>query len=245
MKKLNLLFIISISLLLFSCDCDTDENHPKSRTITVTGSAAMTVIPDEIVISVTLEEYWPAQFTSNVDPKDYNNKVSMKKIEAGFFKTLADLEIPQDSIILDQTGRRWQYKGKSNLYKSYRIIVATFDKADSLIAAMDEYGVSNIRISEVRNKNLTEYRAQVKAQAIRAALGKASALLKAIDERPGKVISINENNYESLGSQWPGSSNNVSMISNTFMGSSGNSNNEDTFRKIPLRFEVTAVFEIK
>ena len=154
------------------------------------------------------------------------------------------MQIPDDSISLLQAGRNWQYRGKSNFYKIFNISVASFEKVDFIMAELDNYGVSDIRITEMKNKNLTDYRAQVKAQAIRAALGKASALLKAIDERPGKVISITESGYESLGSRWSGASGNVSMYSNTMIGTSGNPENEDTFRVIPLRFEVSAVFEI-
>lgn len=233
------LFLISSSLLLAQDIFPEDE---KNRTISVTGSASMEVMPDEIILSITLEEYWEEQFLPNAKREDYKTKVLIVDIETEFFNKIDKIGIPKDSLLLESSGRSWVWRPLSVVYKNYKVSVASFEVADQILYEMDFYGVKSAGINELKNKDISEYRADVKKQAMLAAKNKAAYLLETIDEDLGRVISIRERSHEGNSSFFRP---NFSARSNTRMSSAGQANNEDTFRSIPLRYEIEATFEIR
>jgi len=85
---------------------------------------------------------------------------------------------------------------------------------------------------------MTEYRKQVKIEALKAAKVKAAYLLESLGKQVGDAISITEiiedNGF--LRSQ--------SATSNTIMASPDNTS-VDNIKKIKLRYEMRAKFEIK
>ena len=95
-----------------------------------------------------------------------------------------------------------------------------------------------MRIGELKNKEITEYRKQVKIEALKAAKSKAAYLLSGIDKQLGDIISIveltDDNNYRRP----------QPLLSNTMMATSEDSEIEN-FKKIKLRYEIKAKFEIK
>lgn len=125
---------------------------------------------------------------------------------------------------------------------NYNISVSNFETADLILYELDFYGIKSVRISELKNEKIPEYRQDVKKQAMLATKNKAAYLLESIDEELGRVISVNERNYENFSSFYQPS---TSAYSNVMMGSAGESENEDNFRAIPLRYEIEAVFEIR
>jgi len=239
-KALYILFLLVSTSVLFAQDIFTNEDI--KRTISVTGSASMNVMPDEIILSISLEEYWEEQLLPNSRREDYKTKVFMVDIEAEFFNKIDKIGIPRDSLVLESTGRNWTWRPKSVVFKNYRISVESFELADLILYEMDFYGIKSASISELKNKNISVYREDVKKQAMLAAQNKAAYLLETIDEALGRVISIRERSHESVSSFYRPSR---SAYSNVAMGSAGESNNEDIFRTIPLRYEIEAIFEIK
>ncbi|MCD4731058.1 MAG: SIMPL domain-containing protein [Bacteroidales bacterium] len=240
MKKRTLFILIFLISVLVVTAQNLNDN--KDRTISVTGSASMNVMPDEIIMSVSLEEYWEEQFLPNTNKNDYKTKVSIDKIENIFFEKIDKIGIPRDSILLVNTTRNWLWNSVSVIQKNYNISIINFETADKILIEMDFHGIKSTRISELKNKNIPEYREDVKKQAMLAAKNKAAYLLETIDEELGRVISIRERSHESGSSFYRPSR---SAFSNVHMGSAGESKNEDNFRSIPLRYEIEAVFEIR
>jgi len=239
-KALFTLILLTFSLLVAAQDLLQDDN--KNRTISVTGSASMNVMPDEIILSVSLEEYWEEQFLPNTKKEDYKTKVAIDKIEDIFFENIDKIGISRDSILLVNTSRNWLWNSVSVIQINYNISVSNFETADLILYELDFYGIKSVRISELKNEKIPEYRQDVKKQAMLAAKNKAAYLLESIDEELGRVISVNERNYENFSSFYQPS---TSAYSNVMMGSAGESENEDNFRAIPLRYEIEAVFEIR
>lgn len=242
MRRKTLFALIFLIPALVLTAQNSNQNDDISRTISVTGSASMNVMPDEIIFFISLEEYWEEQFLPNTDKNDYKTKVSIDKIENLFFEKIDKIGIPRNSILLVNTGRSWLWDSKSILYKNYNISVTDFETADEILYKLDFYGIETARISELKKIDIAIYRKEVKSQAMVAAKNKAAYLLKTIDEELGRVISIKERSYESASSFYGPS---TSAYSNVFMGSAGESKNEDNFRAIQLRYEIEAIFEIK
>ena len=242
MKSKTLFILIFLMSALVLTAQNSNQNDDINRTISVTGSASMNVMPDEIILSVSLEEYWEEQFLPNAKKEDYKTKIAIDKIENIFFKKIDKIGISRDSILLVNTGRSWLWNSKSIVYKNYNISVSDFETADEILYKLDFYGIETAQISELKNKDIPKYRKEVKKLAMLAAKNKAAYLLETIDEELGRVISIRERSYESSSSFYRPSR---SAYSNVHMGSAGESENEDNFRAIPLRYEIEAVFEIR
>src|SRR3954464_2249282 len=84
-------FMISSLLLLAGMTAFSQtEKNPYPRTITVTGSAEMEIVPDEIFVQVDLKEY----------QKKGQDKVSIDKIKDDFLKKVKSLGLPDSAITI-------------------------------------------------------------------------------------------------------------------------------------------------
>src|SRR5215204_5997103 len=83
MKSLLLPFVLLISQLCFG-----QTTNPYPKTITVTGSAEMEVVPDEISVQVILKEY----------EKKGQGKINIETIKRNFLTNVKAIGI-QDSLI--------------------------------------------------------------------------------------------------------------------------------------------------
>ncbi len=210
-----------------------------ARYIEVTGSAEMEVEPDEIRLVIGIEEYWKEEFEKGSKPKDYTTKIPLTTIEEQLLNELFRLGINRDNIIAREVGNYWRERGEDFLMsKEFEISISNFKKVDDIVKSISTKGIDHVYISESKHKDIALCRKQVKIQALKSAKEKAEYMLVSIEKQLGDVISIEE--VENNNTFWQPRS----MLSNSVMSSSDNSG-IDNFRKIKLRYEVKASFEIK
>ncbi|GAB5566015.1 MAG: SIMPL domain-containing protein [Winogradskyella sp.] len=211
----------------------------ETKFIEVTGSADMYVVPDEIIFIIGIEEYWEEEF-KNKKAKHYKTKVDISTIEGQLLTDLNELGIASDNVKSTEVGNYWRQRGKEFLVsKRLEISLNDFSLINAIISKLDRKGIDYMRIGELKNKKLTEFRKEVKKKALLAAKEKAAYLLDTLDKKLGEVISITELNGDIL--SWrvaPLASSNTSINSN----STQSAENE---KKIKLRFEIKAKFEIQ
>jgi len=232
-------FILSALLLVCGIARSQNANNEPARFIEVTGSSELEIEPDEIRLEIGLQEFWKEEFEKRTDYKDYRTKVPMDVIENELLAELAKIGIPKESIITREVGNYRRAQGKEFLFnKQIELILYDFKQVDEVMRSVNTKGINFMSIGQVKNKNITEYRKQVKIEALKAAKVKAGYLLESIGNQVGDVISITElteNNYFHA----PQAS-----ASNTVMVSADDSG-IDNFRKIKLRYEMKVKFEIK
>lgn len=236
MKKLICLIIVFLSFVFVTAQNVT--NTPL-RYIEVTGSSEMYVEPDEIILSIQLKEFWIEEFSTPNNPKKFKNKISIEELENDLYKTLAKIGIQKEQILINNIGNSWRSRGQELLFtKDYEISITNFAQIDSLFQLLNKKGVEYIYIKEFKNKQITEFRKQVKIMALQAAKDKATYLLESIGKNCGEVILIQEieeyNNFNLRSNS----------ISNYSEGSS-NEENSEKYRKIVLKYQIKAQFEIK
>jgi len=262
--------LLLVALFFYSNSSKGQEISKKQ--ITVTGSAEMSIDPDEVEISVVL----------------YTSRADFEKKEEEFIATCRKHKIPEDQLAFKGSSSNWSYwnnwyywwyyRSTSYQTQTYKIKLNSNVNLMEFVKELNKSWIQNISISSTSNKNMTLYRKEVKKEAIRMAKEKATYLLEAIDEKIGSVISVEEitsdsgnrnnktNGYGGFydGYYWNnpyygghyGSNNSVSnsnMNSNSVMSSSnvnsgGGNSTEDALvglSKIKLRYEVKTVFEIK
>jgi len=230
--------ILSVLLLVFGYVQSQEPMALSTRYIQVTGSSEMEIEPDEIRLELKIDEYWKEEFDKKPDPRNYRTKVPLAEIETALMSDLAKTGIPKENIITREVGNFWRNQGEEFLMsKQFEIILYDFKKVDEIIKVVNTKGLTLMSIAELKNKNMAEYRKQVKIEALKAAKTKAEYLLQSIGKKTGEVISIVElsegNNY------WRA----ASATSNTVMPSADDSGMNNV-RKIKLRYEMKVTFEI-
>jgi uncharacterized protein YggE len=245
MKKI----IPVLAVVCFSCAAIAQQspvfvNNPYPKTISVSGSASMEVVPDEIYVNVELSEY-----QKKGDPKK-----DIETIKAQFLESCRAVGIP-DSLVSIVS-----YSGNSNYYMirkkkknndllaniTYQVKFKSSKLMDDLVEKLDDNATQNFQIVSIDHSRMTEFRRQLKIKAVQAAKEKGIYLTESIGEKLGEAITINEpaewqnpafeNNYASLLSQ----SNSVYTDSSRVPAPS-----EIDFKKLKLRYEVTIVFALK
>lgn len=201
------------------------------RYISVTGSAEVVVAPDEIELEIILREHKAA--------------TDLSKIEERFITILKQHNIDDGNIILGNATYYWYYwwRSRKDFYqqKTFKVQLDSSTDFLALVKALDIKGVHSLRIAKTSNTELQKLRKEVKIAALKAAKEKATYLLESIDEKVGKVISIEEltdnpNHY------WR---RNQNLLSNAVITTSSDNDEIENVTTIKLRYEVKAKFEIE
>lgn len=234
----NIILILTL-FFLFGVSKSQNLNNEPIKFIEVTGSSELEVEPDEIRLIIGIEEYWKEEFDKKTTFKDYKTKMPITEIENSLINDLIKIGISKEQIFIREVGNYWRYRGKEFLFsKQFELILTDFKKVDEIINTINTKGIGYMRIGELKNKNISEFRKQVKIESLKAAKMKAEYLLSSINKKVGEVISIIEMNENNNVWQPQNLTSNVVMQSNENSGI-------DNLRKIKLRFETRVKFEIK
>lgn len=227
-------------MILTTSIINAQELNNNLRFIVVKGRAEMEVSPDEIRFQIGIEEYWKEEFEKGKEYKDYITKIPLAEIEKKLMTALSEIGINKNQIIIKEIGQYWSGSGKDfKKSKTIELVLTDFVKVNEIISDIRVKGINSMKVIELKNKDITQYREQVKIEAMKAAKTKAAYLLKSVDEELGQVISVIELDNNS-GNFW----NTQNMLSNTIMPSAGDESN-GAMRKIKLEYEIKIKFEIK
>lgn len=215
--------------------------NPYPKTITVTGSAEMEIVPDEIYAMVDLKEY----------EKKGQGKVAIDKIRQDFLAAVRSLGLPDTAVSVaaydGYNGNPWLRKKnkKDELYASitYQVKLRTAAQVDQLVDKLDDNATSNFYIARTSHSKLAEFRKNLKIQAIRAAKEKAAYLAEAINEQVGVAVTINEPN-EYFQPYYNLASNRMMKAQAVQMDQAADQPQAD-FKKMKLKYDVTVVFALK
>jgi len=192
MKTLIILFAI---ILISGIARSQNISNETIRFIEVTGSSELEIDPDEIRFEIGIEEYWKEEFEKKTEFKDYKTKVPIAEIESQLLADLAKIGIRKESIVVKEVGNYWRHRGKEFMIsKQLEITLFDFKKVEEITNSIDTKGINFMVIKELKNKNMTEYRKQVKIEALKAAQAKADYLVQSLGKQIGDVYSIYEIN---------------------------------------------------
>lgn len=235
MKQIMMTLLAAITFLAATAQ----EPTIKQKTISVTGTAESEIVPDEIYVQVTLKEY----------DKKANTKVDIEKIKNDFLNACKAIGLTEKDISVQSysgyDGNAWITKKKKkdpDLKASitYSIKLSTTAKMDELVEKLDDEATQSFNISRVSHSKLTEYKKQLKIEAIKAAKEKAVYLAGAIDEQVAGALTINDMN-EGSDVVYP----QARMYANAMMADAAASPMNVDFKKIKLQFSVMVTFLLK
>lgn len=234
--------LTTVFALFLAFGAMAQQPNPYPRTIEVSGSAETEIVPDEIYVVVTLKEYEKKQV----------GKIGLEKIKTDFLGYCKAIGLPDSAISISSyegyNSQPWwrKRKPKDELAASiaYQVKFSASKKMDELVEKLDEDATQNFVIARVSHSKISEYRKQLKIQAVKAAKDKGGYLAESIGENLGVAVTIIE--PEEVTAVMP-----VYALSQTnvrYAARAADAEDDDNgvdFKKIKLRYEVKAVFALK
>ena len=223
--------------------------NPFPKTITVTGSAEMEVIPDQIFVNIVLREY----------QKKNEPKKDLETLKKNFIESCKAIGLPDSAIsIASYTGFNNYYwlrkdrKKTPDLFASitYQVRFSNSKQMDDLIEKLDDEATQSFDIDHTSHSKMSEYRKQLKTLAVKAAKDKGIYLSEAIGEKLGPAITVNEPEEGGLVNARTTllySQTRVTNVSNSVSSNytDGGKTIEVDFKKIKLRYEVNVIFALQ
>lgn len=244
MKKLILFtaFLVAVT----TSRSQTPSPNPFPKTISVSGSAEMEVIPDEIYVNITLREY----------QKKGADKKELEAIKTQFLESTRAAGLPDSAVSIAS------FTGYSNYYAfrrrkkdpdlmasiTYQVKFSNSKTMDALVDKLDDEATQSFQIVRTSHSKMQSFREQLKIKAIQAAKNKGTYLTEAINEKLGPAITIVEPD-ESGVRPVPIDNTRLSQanaVNGVFMDMNfKNTITEIDFQKIKLRYEVDVVFALQ
>lgn len=243
MRKIILLTVLCPAFFLAYSQQPSVNPFPK--TISVSGSAEMEIIPDEIYVNVVLREY----------QKRGEDKKELETLKNDFLTACKSAGIADSAIsIVSYTGYNnyfWLRKKKKtpDLFASitYQVKFSVSKQMDDLVDKLDDEATQSFDIVNTSHSKMTEFRKQLKIQAVKAAKDKAIYLTDAIGEKLGSAITVKEPE-EPVYSVARGS-NAISQVNVGFSYNKPSYNNDKSFevdfKRIKLRYVVDVIFALQ
>lgn len=233
MKRLTVFSVLLLLSYATSLFAQTDsENY-----IEVTGSAEIEVVPDEVHFLIQIKEYWKEEYEKKSKQENYKTKVPISVIEKDLMDALQKAGIHSADIRTLEVGDYWRERGKDFLIaKSFDIKLNDVDLIDKMIRRVDTKGIQSMRIGELKNQNMGEYRKQGNIKALIAAATKAEYLVKVLGKELGEVLRVVESQE---------GDNRVGFQAQYSNVASSDAANPENFRTIQWRSKILVRFEIK
>ena len=236
MKKIMLAGLLLFTTIMAANAQNGEKNYIDRPYIEVTGKAEMEVTPDQIYMSIIINE------------KDSKGKIVLAQSEKDMMTKLKALGIDtkKDLSVKDMSSnfKKYWVKGSEIMTsKEYQLLVTTAQMAGTVMQDLEKIGISNVSIERVDHSQMEQFRREVKINAVKIAKEKAVAMASAIGQTAGKAIYIQEvdfgNNAMYTG-RMAGLDSNVRMK----VSSADITVPNIEFEKIKLEYQVNAKFEL-
>ncbi len=176
MKKM-MLVLAAFMVVAASASAQQVEAFPSY--IEVTGVAEKEVAPNEIYLSITINE------------RDSKGKISVDEQQREMLAALKKLGVKPDSQLkmVDLTSSYFK-RGNALAKAQYELKLGSAVEVAKVWRALDGLGISQVTVTKVSHTDLEKFKAETRTEAIRAARDNARALAEAIDQKAGKCFWI-------------------------------------------------------
>lgn len=226
--------IVVLLVILHASLFAQQETFKGDHFIEVSGSAEMEVEPNRIFLLIRLREF-----------EDNKQKVSLEKIDKDFLDALKAAGIDRSKLELSGGGSSIERINKRDQdafrEKSYQLMLTSASELEKLVVKLEPVRVYQSNITRLDHTDMDKFKLDLKVRALQAARIKAEVLLKSIGGSLGKPLMVRE--WEFGHQPFAG----MDMMSNVRLQANEDFQQEQPigFRKIKIREQITAQFEIK
>ncbi|MBQ2843976.1 MAG: SIMPL domain-containing protein [Alistipes sp.] len=178
MKKMML---VLAALMVVAASASAQQTEAFPSYIEVTGVAEKEVAPNEIYLSITINE------------RDSKGKISVDEQQREMLAALKKLGVKPDSQLkmVDLTSSYFK-RGNALAKAQYELKLGSAVEVAKVWRALDGLGISQVTVTKVSHTDLEKFKAETRTEAIRAARDNARALAEAIDQKAGKCFWITD-----------------------------------------------------
>lgn len=185
MKKIALI-LFAAATTFANAQVLTDKVQPQ---VNVSGEGKVKVTPDEAMITIGVEN-------AGADAAEVKKK-NDATVDA-VIKYLKNAKIPAQDYQTNRVylNRNYDYnKKKYNYVASQTIVIHLKDlsKYDSLMMGLVDAGINKIQGVEFKSSKITQYESEARIKAVQAARLKADDYAKALGQKVGKAVVVNDN----------------------------------------------------
>lgn len=186
MKKIFLFAAVVLASTMLGISAMAQTVLPNTPYVSVNGNSEIKVTPDEIFLSITLDE------------SDTKGRVTLEEQRKAMFQALKrlNIDVEKQLTVVDMSSNYFRRKSSLAATK-YELKVGSATEARKVFEALDAVKISNVNVVRAQCSKLEEYRAEARKVAIRNAKAKAAELAEAIGQSIGDCFEINDYNTSS------------------------------------------------
>lgn len=182
MKNYFIGLIALVAVAIFATSrASAQELGQTIPTISVNGSSQLKVLPDEIYISIKLDE------------NDTKGKVTLEEQRRNMFAALkkAGVDAEKQLSVVDMNSSYYRRRGALAVTQ-YELKVATAEAVSKVFEALEKAGIPNVNVSRTAYSKMEELRTEARKAAIINAQQRARELAEAVGQSIGACYEIND-----------------------------------------------------
>jgi len=183
MKKFILMIILffGISNLYLLSQADTTIKH----FINITGEADLEIVPDEIYLSITLDEEY------------FNGKKSLLDLEKDMVKRFESIGInTKEQLSTDDISSSYDFKlfKKDDIFekKHYELKLAEAKTTMLVLKELKDMQIAQVSLIRTDHSKMEDYKIEAIAKAMKNAKAKAEAITAVLGQKLGKAFYISD-----------------------------------------------------
>lgn len=182
MKNFFIGLVALVAVAIFATNrASAQELGQTIPTISVNGSSQLKVLPDEIYISIKLDE------------NDTKGKVTLEEQRRNMFAALkrAGVDAEKQLSVVDMNSSYYRRRGALAVTQ-YELKVATAEAVSKVFEALEKAGIPNVNVSRTAYSKIEELRTEARKAAIINAQQRARELAEAVGQSIGACYEIND-----------------------------------------------------
>ena len=174
-------FALLAFITLTTTDTSAQELGGTIPTVSVNGSSQVKVLPDEIYISIKLDE------------SDTKGKVTLEEQRRSMFAALkkAGVDAEKQLSVVDMNSSFYRRRGALAVTQ-YELKVATAEQVGKVFEALEKAGIPNVNVTRTAYSKMEELRSEARKAAIVNAQQRARELAEAVGQSIGACYEIND-----------------------------------------------------
>jgi len=208
----------------------------ENQGIQVVGRAERKIVPDEIYVTITLDE------------SDSRGRITLQRQESDLLAALrrTGIDLEKDVQVSAMGSAYENYLLRANrspASKSYLVKVTSATQLNELFTNIEPLNVSNARVTKISHSDLDEIYNELRFEAMQSAREIATVLALAVDQQVGPAISISD--YSNTPREFAPGDGNFVLLRATGMSMDGARMDSDInldYREIRLNYSVNVRF---
>ena len=184
MKKIfirQLSVVLALVALVLCCNVAQAQTTEIVPTVSVNGASQIRVAPDEIYLSIRLDE------------SDTKGRLPIEEQRRKMFSALkkAGVDAEKQLFVQDMSSDYFR-RGRSLVATQYELKLASADAVRKVFDALDEAGITNVDVTRTSHSNMEGLRSEARTKAMQDAQQRARELAEAIGQSIGACYEISD-----------------------------------------------------